>query len=70
VKTRTIPAAQLLKLTGLVPSTSESGRLIAQGGAYLGVNLERIKSRDQAITVTEGMLLKVGKARVVRVNVG
>jgi tyrosyl-tRNA synthetase len=58
-----VPAANLLKLAGLIPSTSEARRAIQQGGAYLGPDKVNIESVDQPITVTDGLLLGVGKKR-------
>lgn len=63
-----VPAAVLLKLTGLQPSTSDARRLIAQGGAYIGEDLQRIASHDQLIHITPGLLLKAGKQKLVRVS--
>ncbi len=63
-----LPAAVLLKLAGLCPSTSEARRAIAQGGAYLGDDKTRITSHDQPITVEDGLLLWVGKKRFCRIE--
>ncbi len=59
----TIPAAILLKLTGLCPSTSDARRAIQQGGAKLGEDKSPIETHDQLIEVTDGLLLWVGKKR-------
>jgi tyrosyl-tRNA synthetase len=69
LKDGTIPAAILLKTANLVPSTSEARRLISGGGAYFGDDLQPIATFDQAIAVKEGMLLKAGKKKVVRLAV-
>ncbi len=63
-----LPAAILLKLTGLVPSGSEARRLIQGGGAYFGDDLQTITAHDQLIPVTNELLLKVGKKKLVRVK--
>lgn len=63
-----IPAAVLLKAAGMVASTSEARRVIGQGGAKFGDDLAKINAHDQPIPVTDGLLLKVGKAKVVRVR--
>ena len=55
-----LPAAQLLKLAGLVPSTSDARRAIDQGGAYLGPEKTPIAAHDQMIDVVDGLLLWVG----------
>lgn len=65
----TLPAANLLKLTGLCQSTGEARRAIQQGGAKLGEEKIPIQSHDQIIPVTDGLLLWVGKKRFGRVKV-
>ncbi len=64
-----IPAAILLKLTGLCPSTSDARRAIQQGGAKLGEDKTPIASHDQPIEITDGLLLWVGKKRFCRLQV-
>jgi tyrosyl-tRNA synthetase len=63
-----LPAAQLLKLANLCPSTGDARRTIAQGGAYLGEDKTPIAAHDQPIDVTDGLLLWVGKKRFCRVQ--
>lgn len=63
-----LPAAVLLKLTGLVASSSDARRLIAQGGAYFGEDLQSVTAHDQPISVTNGLLLKAGKKKLGRVK--
>lgn len=63
-----LQAAALLKLAGLVPSTSEARRSIAQGGAYLGSDKARIESHDLEVPVEDGLMLWVGKKRFCRVK--
>ncbi|HET6422301.1 MAG TPA: tyrosine--tRNA ligase [Planctomycetaceae bacterium] len=63
-----LPAAVLLKTAGLVPSTSEARRVIGQGGATFGDDYAKITAHDQPIPVTDGLLIKVGKKRFVRVR--
>ncbi len=63
-----LPAAQLLKLTGLCPSTSDARRAIAGGGAYIGAEKAPIAAYDQLIDVADGLLLWVGKKRFCRVQ--
>jgi tyrosyl-tRNA synthetase len=63
-----LPAAILLKVTGLCPSTSEARRTISQGGAFLGENKEKIESHDQLIPVEDGLLVWVGKKRFGRIE--
>jgi tyrosyl-tRNA synthetase len=63
-----LPAAELLKLAGLVKSTSEARRAIEQGGAKLGEEKTRIESYEQQIPVETGLLLWIGKKRYCRVE--
>jgi tyrosyl-tRNA synthetase len=65
----TVQAAALLKLTGLVPSTSDARRSIDQGGAYIGADKAKIESFSQPIKVEDGLLLWVGKKRFCEVRV-
>jgi len=64
----TLPAAQLLKQVGLCQSSGEARRAIAQGGAYMGEDKQRINTHDQAIQIEDGLLLRVGKKRICRVE--
>lgn len=63
-----LPAAVLLKTAGLVPSTSEARRVIGQGGVTFGDDHAKMTTHDQAIPVAEGLLIKVGKKKFVRVH--
>jgi tyrosyl-tRNA synthetase len=62
-------AAQLLKITGLTPSTSDSRRAIQQGGAYLGPDKTPIGKFDQLIPIEDGLLVWVGKKRFCRIQI-
>lgn len=64
----TLPAAQLLKATGLCPSTSDARRSIESGAASMGAEKTKIEKHDQAIPVASGLLLWVGKKRYCRVE--
>ena len=63
-----LPVVQLLKLAGLVPSTSEAMRQIAGGG----VKLDGEKVSDKGLVVAKGstVVAQVGKRKFVRVTVG
>jgi tyrosyl-tRNA synthetase len=63
-----IQAAKLIVLAGLCPTTSDARRAIAQGGAYIGENKERIEKHDTLISVNSGLLLWVGKKRIARLE--
>jgi tyrosyl-tRNA synthetase len=65
-----LPAATLLKLAGLATSGSEARRLIQGGGAYFGDDLQTMTAHDQLIAITAGLLVKVGKKKLVRLAVG
>jgi tyrosyl-tRNA synthetase len=65
----TVPAAKLLVLAGLCATTSDARRAIAQKGAYLGEDKTLIAAHDTPIPLQTGLLLWVGKKRVVRVEV-
>ncbi|MBM4180751.1 MAG: tyrosine--tRNA ligase [Betaproteobacteria bacterium] len=61
-----LPVTQLLKLAGLVPSTSEAMRSIAGGG----VKLDGEKVSDKGLLVAKGasVVVQVGKRRFARVT--
>ena len=61
-----LPITQVLKLAGLVPSTSEAMRSIAGGG----VRLDGEKVSDKALTMAKGasVVVQVGKRRFARVT--
>jgi tyrosyl-tRNA synthetase len=63
-----LPVVQLLKLAGLVPSTSEAMRQIAGGG----VKLDGEKVSDKGLLVAKGatVVAQVGKRKFARVTVG
>lgn len=65
-----VQAAKLLVLAGLCGTTSDARRAIAQGGAYVGETKDRIEKHDTLIAAERGLLLWVGKKRVVRLEVG
>ena len=62
-----LPIPQLLKQAGLVSSTSEALRLIAQGG----VRLDGAKVADKALAIAVGtiVVVQVGKRKFARVSV-
>ncbi|MBI3866764.1 MAG: hypothetical protein HY290_33200 [Planctomycetia bacterium] len=65
-----ITAAKLIVAAGLCTTTSDARRAIAQGGAYLGEAKDRIEKHDTPIKIEPGLLLWVGKKRVVRLEIG
>jgi len=62
-----LPAAQLLKVTGLVPSTSEAMRLIAQGGLTIFDDGQPtiVSDPKTVIALKTGLLIKAGKKKKV-----
>ena len=60
-----LPIAQVLKQSGLTPSTSEAARMIEQGG----VKIDGEKISDKALKVAPGVyVLQVGKRKFARVT--
>ena len=43
--------------------------MIAQGAAYLGEEKTRIESHDEMIAIETGLLVRVGKKKICKVNV-
>jgi tyrosyl-tRNA synthetase len=63
-----VNAARLLVVSGLCKSTSDARRAISQHGAYFGERKELIDAPNQALQITPGLLLWVGKKRVARLE--
>jgi tyrosyl-tRNA synthetase len=61
-----LPVSQLLKLAGLVPSTSEAMRQIAGGGVRL--NGEKISDKGLVIAKGSTVVAQVGKRKFARVS--
>lgn len=74
----TIPAAsladgklsivKLLVALKLAPSNNEARRLVQGGGVTSGPDREKVSDPNALITVTEGLIVRVGSRRVVRVR--
>ncbi|HSX40058.1 MAG TPA: tyrosine--tRNA ligase [Candidatus Saccharimonadales bacterium] len=62
-----ISYSDLLVKTGLASSKSEAKRLIEQGGVE--VDNTRVENPNEEITITDELLLKVGKRKFVKVKV-
>jgi tyrosyl-tRNA synthetase len=60
-------STQVLKQAGLVGSSSEADRLIAQGGVK--VNGERLADRKMMFVKGETYLVQVGKLKVARIKI-
>lgn len=65
-----MPAANLLKELGLVPSTSEAANRIKGGAAYylVGDVKTEIRDRKDLVPVTDGMIVRAGKKDLCRVR--
>lgn len=61
-----LPVAQMLKLAGLVASTSEGLRMIAQGGVR--IDGERVSDKALALYAGSTLVIQVGKRRYARVT--
>jgi len=68
---RKLSAAQLIKVMGLFPSTSEASRLIAQGGVSVYYNDQPTPVTDakSALTLEDNMLVKAGKKKIARLKI-
>jgi len=62
-----VTMAQVLKLAGLVESTSEANRLIEQGGVK--VDGERLSDRALKAERGKSYVIQVGKRKLARVHV-
>ena len=60
-------STQALKQAGLVSSSSEADRLIAQGGVK--VNGERLSDRKMVFATGETYLVQVGKLKIARIRI-
>ena len=68
IKDGKIWIVQLLVLLGLAKSKNEARRSIEGGGVTIGPDKEKITDVDAQIAVTNGLIVRVGKRRVVRVK--
>lgn len=62
---KTVNPVDLLMITNLAPSRGEARRLIIQGG--LSINNEKTDNVNSLITVSDGMVLKLGKRRFLKI---
>jgi tyrosyl-tRNA synthetase len=63
-----IPGPVLLKELGLETSTSNARRVIEQGGVTIGPDRQAITDPKALIAVAEGLIVRVGKRKIVRVT--
>ena len=64
-----IPAFVLLRELGLETSTSNARRLIEQGGLTIGPDRQSITDPKTLIAVSDGLIVRVGKRKIVRVRI-
>jgi tyrosyl-tRNA synthetase len=64
-----MPIAKLLVALKLAPSNNEARRLIQGGGVTIGPQREKITDVNATVTVTSGLIVRVGNRKVVRVRV-
>jgi tyrosyl-tRNA synthetase len=63
-----VPAWRLLVLLKLAASGNEARRHIQQGGVTVGPERAKVTEPNQMITVTSGLIVRVGRRNVVRVE--
>jgi tyrosyl-tRNA synthetase len=63
-----IPAFRLLVLAGLVKSNNEARRTIAGNGMTIGPERETVTDANALLTVSTGLIVRVGNRRVVRIR--
>ena len=80
IEERTIPAAELtdgempvvklLAKLGLAKSNNEARRQVQEGSVTIGPDREKITDPAAGVAVADGLIVRVGKRRVVRVRLG
>jgi tyrosyl-tRNA synthetase len=63
-----ISITKLLVALGLAKSNNEARRLVEGGGVNIGPNREKIVDPNQLVAATDGLIVRVGSKRVVRVK--
>jgi tyrosyl-tRNA synthetase len=64
-----IPVSKLLVVIGMAKSNNEARRLVQGGGVNTGPQREKVTDPMTAIPVVDGLIVRVGSRRVVRVRV-
>jgi tyrosyl-tRNA synthetase len=67
---RRIPAFVLVKELGLESSRSNARRVIEQGGLTVGPDRQPITDPKTRIAVSDGLIVRVGKRKIVRIQIG
>jgi tyrosyl-tRNA synthetase len=63
-----IGIVKLLVLLKMAPSNNEARRLVQGGGVNIGPDREKITDPNALVTVVEGLIVRVGSRRIVRVH--
>ena len=63
-----VPLPRLLVALGLEKSTSEARRVISQGGVRIGPDRAVVNDTKAVIDVADGLIVRVGKLKIVRVR--
>jgi len=64
----TIGIVRLLSLVGLAKSNNEARRAVEGGGVTIGEERHKVSDPKATLTVTDGLIVRVGKRNVVRVR--
>jgi tyrosyl-tRNA synthetase len=65
-----MPLAQLVKALQLAPSGNEARRLVESGAVSLGPERDKITDPKSLIDLTDGLVVRVGSRKIVRVKLG
>ena len=60
--------AKLLVLAGLAKSNNEARRHVQGGGVTIGPDREKVGDPNQAVAVTDGLVVRYGSRNIVRVR--
>jgi tyrosyl-tRNA synthetase len=59
----------LLVLAGLAQSNNEARRAVQQGSVSIGPDRQKITDSKTNVVVTDGLIVRVGNRRIIRVRV-
>lgn len=63
-----LPAGKLVAALGLAKSNNDARRLVEQGSLSIGPDKTRVNDPNAAIDITDGLIVRVGNRRIVRVK--
>ena len=63
-----MPIGKLLVVLGLAPSGNEARRLVQGGGVTIGPDREKVTDPNAVVPVTEGLIVRVGSKKIVRLK--